>query len=192
MKIFEVAGLVNEIDLRRILKGLKEFALPGGGDGDSGRWYTDDELADIIGDDWFEDFDVSHDEFNIDAYGEKAKQNLASYANSWFDDKGYNVNVMGVDHNDVDHDLKWYIVGSFQNDNFADKDINESYQGQFKSKEEAVKYAKERVKTFRDKEDGIEVWVMPNGGFDVNHSMNSSGRNHIVDNGGRKLGTVRP
>ena len=125
MKIFEVAGLVNEIDLRRILKGLKEFALPGSGDGDSGRWYTDDELADIIGDDWFQDFDVSHDEFNIDAYGEKAKKNLAGYANSWFDDKGYNVNVMGVDHNDVDHDLKWYIVGSFQNDNFADKDIEE-------------------------------------------------------------------
>ena len=105
-------------------KGLTEFATGNGG-GESGRWYTDDELADIIGDDWFEDFDVSHDEFNIDAYGEKAKQNLASYANSWFDDKGYNVNVMGVDHNDVDHDLKWYIVGSFQNDNFADKDVDE-------------------------------------------------------------------
>ena len=106
-------------------QGLKEFALPGSGDGDSGRWYTDDELADIIGDDWFEDFDVSHDEFNIDAYGEKAKKNLAGYANTWFDDKGYNVNVMGVDHNDVDHDLKWYIVGSFQNDNFAKKDLKE-------------------------------------------------------------------
>ena len=107
-------------------EGLKEFALPGSGDSDSGRWYTDDELADIIGDDWFEDFDVSNDGFDIDAHGEKAKQNLASYANSWFDDKGYNVNVMGVDHNDVDHDLKWYIVGSFQNDNFADKDVEES------------------------------------------------------------------
>jgi hypothetical protein len=105
---------------------LNEFALPGGGDGDSGRWYTDDELADIIGDDWFQDFDVSHDEFNIDAYGEKAKQNLASYANSWFDDRGYNVNVLGVEHNDVDHDLKWYIVGSFQNDNFAKKDVPEN------------------------------------------------------------------
>ena len=110
---------------------LNEFATPGSNDGDSGRWYTDDELADIIGDDWFEDFDVSHDEFNIDAYGEKAKQNLAGYANSWFDDKGYNVNVMGVDHNDVDHDLKWYIVGSFQNDNFADKDVDEGLTEEF-------------------------------------------------------------
>ena len=106
-------------------QGLNEFALPGSGDGDSGRWYTDDELADIIGDDWFEDFDVSHDEFNIDAYGEKAKKNLASYANSWFDDKGYNVNVMGVDHNEVDHDLKWYIVGSFHNPRFANEGVAE-------------------------------------------------------------------
>ena len=121
-----VAKLSPEEREKLITGGLKEFALPGGGDGDSGRWYTDDELADIIGDDWFEDFDVSNDGFNIDAYGEKAKKNLASYANSWFDDKGYNVNVMGVDHNDVDHDLKWYIVGSFQNDNFADKDVKES------------------------------------------------------------------
>jgi hypothetical protein len=32
---------------------------------------------------------------------------------------------MGVEHNDVDHDLKWYIVGSFQNDNFAGKDVDE-------------------------------------------------------------------
>ena len=65
--------------------------------------------------------------------------------------------------------------------------LNES---QFKSKEEAVKYAKDRVKTFRDKLDGIEVWAMPDGGFDVNHTMNSSGRNHSIDNGGKKLGTI--
>ena len=102
---------------------MNEFALPGGGsDGDSGSWYTDDELADIIGDDWFEDFDVSNDGFNIDTHGEKAKQNLVGYANSWFDDKGYNVNVLGVEHNDVDHDLKWYIVGSFRNDGVAESD----------------------------------------------------------------------
>ena len=102
---------------------MNEFALPGGGGGgDSGSWYTDDELADIIGDDWFEDFDVSNDGFNIDTHGEKAKQNLVGYANSWFDDKGYNVNVLGVEHNDVDHDLKWYIVGSFHNDGVAESD----------------------------------------------------------------------
>ena len=104
---------------------LNEFA-PGSDGGESGHWYTDDELADIIGDDWFEDFDVSNDGFNIDAYGEKAKKNLVGHANAWFDDRGYNVNVLGVEHNDVDHDLKWYIVGSFQNDNFAKKDVPEN------------------------------------------------------------------
>jgi len=103
---------------------LNEFA-PGSDGGESGHWYTDDELADIIGDDWFEDFDVSNDGFNIDAYGEKAKKNLVGHANAWFDDRGYNVNVLGVEHNDVDHDLKWYIVGSFHNPNFADKDVDE-------------------------------------------------------------------
>jgi hypothetical protein len=104
---------------------LREFAPGGQGGNNSGRWYTDDELADIIGDDWFEDFDVSNDGFNIDAYGEKAKQNLVDYANHWFDDRGYNVNVLGVEHNDVDHDLKWYIVGSFYNPGFANKGVAE-------------------------------------------------------------------
>ena len=111
---------------------LKEFA-PGEGGSDSGRWYTDDELADIIGDDWFEDFDVSNNGFNIDAYGEKAKQNLVSYANTWFDDKGYNVNVLGVEHNDVDHDLKWYIVGSFHNPRFAEQGVAEAWSQKYKS-----------------------------------------------------------
>ena len=64
------------------------------------------------------------------------------------------------------------------------------YGGQYDSKEEAVAYAKERVKSFRDPEDGIEIWAMPGGGFDVVHTMNSNGRNHVVKNGGKKLGTV--
>jgi hypothetical protein len=106
---------------------LNEFA-PGNGGDESGRWYTDSELADIIGDDWFENFDVSNDGFNMDAHGEKAKKNLVGYANSWFDDRGYNVNVLGVENNEVDHDLQWYVVGSFQNDNFADKNIDEGSQ----------------------------------------------------------------
>jgi Family of unknown function (DUF5872) len=111
-------------------EGINEFAADdgGGSDSNSERWYTDDELADIIGDDWFEDFDVSNDGFNIDAYGEKAKKNLVGYANAWFDDKGYNVNVMGVEHNDVDHDLQWYIVGSFHNPRFAKKGVSEEQE----------------------------------------------------------------
>lgn len=122
----------NCVPNESVAEGLNEFA-PTSGDngGNSGRWYTDDELADIIGDDWFEDFDVSNDGFNIDAYGEKAKKNLVGYANAWFDDKGYNVNVMGVEHNDVDHDLQWYIVGSFHNPRFADEGMAEGFNGEY-------------------------------------------------------------
>jgi len=120
-------GKIQQYGAEGMAEGLlREFAPSGQGGNNSGRWYTDDELADIIGDDWFEDFDVSHDGFNIDAYGEKAKQNLVGYANTWFDDKGYNVNVMGVEHNEVDHNLKWYIVGSFHNPGFVNKGVAEA------------------------------------------------------------------
>jgi hypothetical protein len=120
-------GKIQQYGAEGMAEGLlREFAPGGQGGNNSGRWYTDSELADIIGDDWFEDFDVSHNEFNIDTHGEKAKQNLVGYANSWFDDKGYNVNVMGVEHNEIDHDLKWYIVGSFHNPRFANEGVAEA------------------------------------------------------------------
>ena len=94
---------------------VNEFAIDGGregGGGDNGHWYTDGEIGDRVGDAWFEEFDVSNDMFNIDARGEKAKRALVNYANQWFDNKGYNVNVVGAENNEEDHDLKWYIVGS--------------------------------------------------------------------------------
>ena len=64
------------------------------------------------------------------------------------------------------------------------------YNSQFKSKEKAIQYAQEKVKTFRDPDDGIEIWSMPDGGFDVVATMNSNGRNHCIQNGGKKLGTI--
>ena len=94
---------------------VNEFAVDGGGGeggGNNGHWYTDGEIGDRVGDAWFEEFDVSNDMFNIDARGEKAKQALVNYANQWFNNKGYNVNVVGAENNEEDHDLKWYIVGS--------------------------------------------------------------------------------
>lgn len=66
-----------------------------------------------------------------------------------------------------------------------------SYKSQYPSQEEAVAYAKEQVKSFRDPLDGIEIWAMPDGGADVVHTMNSNGREHAVKNGGKKIGTVR-
>jgi hypothetical protein len=57
-------------------------------------------------------------------------------------------------------------------------------------KDEAISYAKEKVKTFRDSLDGIEIWEMPNGDFCVNHTMNSNGRNDNIVKGGKKLQTI--
>jgi hypothetical protein len=80
----------------------------------------------------------------------------------------------------------------FTKHKMAEQDVAEGaqYNSQYKSKELAIEYAKEKVKSFRDPEDGIEIWSMPDGGFDVVHTMNSNGRNHCMKNGGKKLGTV--
>ena len=59
----------------------------------------------------------------------------------------------------------------------------------FKTKEDAVKYAKEKVKTHRDSLDGIEIHAH-SGGFDVNHTSNSSGRNSLQKIGAKHLGTI--
>ena len=59
------------------------------------------------------------------------------------------------------------------------------------NKENAIAYATEKVKTFRDSLDGIEIWEMPNGCCDVVHTSNSSGRNHAISNGGKIIQTIR-
>jgi hypothetical protein len=75
-----------------------------------------------------------------------------------------------------------------------EQDVNEGnmYDSQFNSKEDAIAYAKDKIKTFRDPEDGIEIWAIPGGSFDVVNTNNSNGRNHTIANGGKKLGTVGP
>ena len=59
----------------------------------------------------------------------------------------------------------------------------------FKTKEDAVKYAKDKVKTHRDSLDGIEIHAH-SGGFDVNHTSNSSGRDSLKKIGAKHLGTI--
>lgn len=60
----------------------------------------------------------------------------------------------------------------------------------FKTKKEAVDYATNSVKTFRDSLDGVEIWVLPNKTFKVNHTMNSNGRNWLIQNKATKLETI--
>ena len=82
---------------------------------------------------------------------------------------------------------------------YDDSDLEEQimteatgYKSQFPSAAPAIQYAKDKVKTFRDSDDGIEIWSMPDGGCDVVHTSNSNGRNHCIANRGKKLGTIRP
>ena len=90
-----------------VAEGLNEFA-PGGGGG--GSWYSDDQLYDIIGEDWLEAFDVSGDRGNIDLNGERARLFLAQEAEAWLTDRGYRVNVLDV--KDDGDELSWYIQGA--------------------------------------------------------------------------------
>jgi len=92
---------------------LKEFA-PGPGGGESGRWYTDDQITDIVGDGWYNDLDVS---------GDIPKQQMIQQAQAWLDDQGYSVQVLNCKVND--DDMEWYIEGSFQNSRFAKKGVAE-------------------------------------------------------------------
>ena len=93
---------------------LKEFA-PGSSGGESGRWYTDDQMTDIVGDGWYNDLDVS---------GDIPKQQMIQQAQDWLDDQGYSVQVLNCKVND--DDMEWYIEGSFYNPRFAKKGVVES------------------------------------------------------------------
>jgi hypothetical protein len=101
----------NMCTKRGVAEGnLQEFAP---GDGNSGRWYSDDDLADIVGEDWYE-FDVSHEMGNIGTQGERARIFLAREAEAYLNDRGYNVNVLDV--RDQGDNLSWYISGSLMNE----------------------------------------------------------------------------
>jgi hypothetical protein len=60
----------------------------------------------------------------------------------------------------------------------------------FKDLSSAVKYGSDKVKTHRDHLDGIEVYKHKDGGYDVNHTMNASGRNSLDKSGAKHLGTI--
>lgn len=94
-------------------KKLNEFA-PGNGGGESGRWYTDDEMTNLVGDGWWQDLDIS---------GNVSKQEMINEAQAWLLDNGYRVQVLNVKVND--DDCEWFIEGSFQNNRFAKKGLNE-------------------------------------------------------------------
>ena len=85
---------------------LKEFAPSGSSE--SGRWYTDDQMTDLVGDGWWNDLDIS---------GAISKQQMIQEAQAWLDDQGYSVQVLNCKVND--DNMEWYIEGSFHNPGFA-------------------------------------------------------------------------
>ena len=93
--------------------GLNEFA-PGSGGGESGRWYTDDQITDLVGEGWYNDLDVS---------GDIPKQEMIEQAQAWLDDQGYSVQVLNCRVND--DDMEWFIEGNFHNPRFAKKGVAE-------------------------------------------------------------------
>ena len=67
----------------------------------------------------------------------------------------------------------------------------ENIKENFKDLKSAMKYASDKVKTHRDPDDGIEIYKHKSGSYDVNHTMNASGRNSLNKLGAKHLGTVR-
>ena len=119
------AQIVPDSDIEEISKqgvaedNLKEFA-PGSGGGESGRWYTDDQMTDLVGDGWWNDLDIS---------GDISKQEMIQEAQAWLDDQGYSVHVLNCKVND--DDMEWFIEGSFQNSGFANKGVAEGLTEEF-------------------------------------------------------------
>ena len=102
-------------------KDVNEFA-PGNGGGESGRWYTDDQMTDIVGDGWWQDMDVS---------GDIPKQEMIQQAQMWLDDQGYSVQVLNCKVND--DDMEWFIEGNFHNPRFAKEGVAEGWSQKYKS-----------------------------------------------------------
>jgi hypothetical protein len=123
---------------------INEFAQGSGG-GESGRWYTDDEMTDIVGDGWWQDMDVSGANIGV-IDSEVPKEYMIQQAQAWLDDQGYSVQVLNCRMNDDDMD--WYIEGSFQNSSFAKKGVAESNTLMIKLKQALLKEG--RVKELAD------------------------------------------
>jgi len=90
----------------RIDGNLNEFAAGG----DSGRWYTDDQMTDLVGDGWWQDMDVSGANIGVPD-SEVPKKYMIQQAQRWLKRQGYSVQVLNCKAND--DDMEWYIEGAF-------------------------------------------------------------------------------
>jgi len=88
------------------------------------------------------------------------------------------------------HEQGEYAKKAKEHSAMRGEEVELSEATQFPSKEHAIKYAKEKVKTHKDSDEGIEVYSMPGGGARVVHTMNSQGRQQVIKGGGKKVTTV--
>ena len=123
------AATKKQFDNDAKLSQLKEFA-PGSGGGESGRWYTDDQITDLVGDGWWNDLDVSGANIGV-IDSEVPKEYMIQQAQAWLDDQGYSVQVLNCRLNDDDMD--WFIEGSFHNPGFAKKGVAEEWSQKYKN-----------------------------------------------------------
>ena len=120
-------------------KNINEFATGRGGNG-SGRWYTDDEITELVGDGWWEEMDISGASIGVPD-GDLPKEYMMHQAQAWLDDQGYNVEVHNIRLNDDDCD--WFIIGDFYNPGFAKKGVHEAATA---AQQAAIAIAKKKKK----------------------------------------------
>jgi hypothetical protein len=112
--------------------------------------------------------------------------------------QGGQMNVDEGNYNDSMTDAEWEreYQREKQEKELARKEIEKNHTSQFKTKEEAIEYAKDKLKTFKDSKIGMSVYAMPDGGFDVASTARTAAaqkRNKLMsDAGGKHLGTLGP
>ena len=168
-----------------VAEGLNEFA-PGSGGGESGRWYTDDQMTDIVGDGWWQDMDVSGANIGVPD-GDVPKQYMIQQAQAWLDDQGYSVQVLNCKVND--DDMEWFIEGNFRNPGFAKKSVAEARNGDTNFGSTVghgswVVYDGSKVKRFKSR-DGAKAYAEKNGGkvaSSEHYADNIQGKQAVKEN----------
>ena len=164
-------------------ESLNEFAAD---DGDSGRWYTDDQMTDLVGDGWWQDMDVSGANIGVpDA--EVPKKYMIQQAQRWLKRQGHDVQVLNVRVND--DDCEWYIEGTFpkdltefapdSNDGGGEDDALRNYARMWWAGDEATQMQIERALAKMGWEIGEDEGGYDNGGVFVVRAGDVNGDSYV-------------
>ena len=123
------------------------------------------------------------------AWGKDKATNLRQ-AHDRHMEKALAANKAGDDEAVKTHQRKMQMIKTQMQKLKQNEEVDLSENAPFKKLDQAVAYATDKVKTHRDNLDGIEVYKHKAGGYDVNHTMNSNGRNSLHKSGAKHLGTV--